>query len=410
MTFDENAGHWTSADSATLPPAGGPRAEGETPPTMRTLAGDNSETTGPVLDAAESGQCISASPGRANVSARASASTWAPAPKKREGHNRDGTHLRFALAADHAIPDAEAKELTPDPQPHPAKVVAPEGAKEPARARAAKSGTASSMRAPHANNDHGHMFSDLRVEAAVIDDGSGLVSDDAQTESAAPHPLNASPLVAEIVETWRQRQAMVEARKRLILQAKALCRRMTAGDKAAADAIYAAGAPILDPFMEAMAPFGARQAALDKHMVKLAKRLPVADFAAGVKGFGHAGLAKAVGELGDLTCYEKGVAGIWKRAGLAVIDGQRQRRVTGDAALIHGYAPARRSVFWNIAAAMLKGQGTGEAAGPYRLIYDERKAYERSRVETDGHAHNRALRYMTKRLLRELWRAWRDAA
>jgi hypothetical protein len=27
---------------------------------------------------------------------------------------------------------------------------------------------------------------------------------------------------------------------------------------------------------------------------------------------------------------------------------------------------------------------------------------------SDGHVHNRAKRYMEKRLIRDLWRAWRD--
>lgn len=48
-------------------------------------------------------------------------------------------------------------------------------------------------------------------------------------------------------------------------------------------------------------------------------------------------------------------------------------------------------------------------SGPLRLLYDERKAYEAGRVETPAHAHNRAKRYIEKRLIRDLWRAWRAA-
>lgn len=275
---------------------------------------------------------------------------------------------------------------------------------------------------PSATDDTGY-FADGRdaqkFDACVNGEG-GLqkrAADGLSNAAALPSPLDASPLVSEIVETWRRRQAFVEARRKLILQGKALCRRMTGGDKSAADVIYTAAVNGTDAYatiivgamLRAQEPLTVEINALDRHMVKLAKRLPVAEWAAAQKGFGIPGLGKTVGELGDLSAYHKGVAGVWKRAGLAVIDGGRQRKVAGDAALLHGYAPGRRSTFWNIAAAMLKGQGTGDASGPWRLIYDARKAMEIERVETPMHAHNRAMRFMTKRLLRELHRQWARA-
>ena len=100
-----------------------------------------------------------------------------------------------------------------------------------------------------------------------------------------------------------------------------------------------------------------------------------------------------------------------KRAGLALVDGERQRKSTNvEKALAMGYSPQRRSVFYNIGDSLLKSQGKEENAGPYRKIYDLRKAYERPNVESDGHAHNRAMRYMTKRLVRDLHKHWLEVA
>jgi hypothetical protein len=358
--------------------------------------------------------------GRASAVSRGSAMTDTPAPTERDD-------APVVVAADRARGGAPetVNRLAPGQPPQPAgdggettaKLCPRESASSPVPsphhsphgARAANRRAAETLRLdpPRATDD---------PDAVVVEDGGRFRSaGNCQVVNAAVHPLDASPLIVEIVNKWRERQAMVRARQRLILQAKALCRRMTDGDKVAADRLHSAAARgddidamlILEPFFEGAAPFTRRINQLDRHLEKLAARLPVADTARAVRGFGLGGLAKTVGELGDLSAYTKAEAGVWKRAGLAVIDGGRQRRVSGDAALVHGYAPERRSVFWNIAEAMLKGQGKDDAAGPYRRIYDARKALERPRVASDAHAHARAMRFMTKRLLRDLTRAWR---
>jgi hypothetical protein len=66
----------------------------------------------------------------------------------------------------------------------------------------------------------------------------------------------------------------------------------------------------------------------------------------------------------------------------------------------------RRSVIWNQAESLFKAQGKDENALPYRVIYDDRKAHELARGLGPKHAHNRAMRHMTKALLRDLWREW----
>ena len=225
-----------------------------------------------------------------------------------------------------------------------------------------------------------------------------------------------APIIAEIREQWRRRQAWHRAEKSLTLQAKALCRRLAeGGDKKEADTIYNAaigkGAhPMAEiafgaifPLVEARDGVEKHRKMVEKRLVKLAKSLPIAPWVESARGVGLASLAAIVGEAGDLAAYDN-PAKLWKRMGLAVIDGERQRRVTGVKALDHGYSPARRSVMWNLGACIVK------AGGPLKQIYDARKVYEAERVETKMHAHNRAQRYVEKRFLRDLWSQWRRAA
>lgn len=257
-----------------------------------------------------------------------------------------------------------------------------------------------------------------RLKKSRRKDGGELVQFSGDSNVQTPHDQFANPLVAEIAELWRQRQNMVEAQRKLTLQAHAICRRFTAGDKADAQKLYAAITKGKDHHLSASAsaaclailtaqePLIAQRAAFERALAKLGKRLPIAHMADRIRGVSHGTLATIVGELGDLSAYEKGIAGVWKRAGLAVIDGERQRMKAGDAALIHGYSPMRRSVFWNIGGALMKAQSTGEGEMPYRALYDERKAHELGRGLPKAHAHNRAMRHMTKALLRDLWREW----
>lgn len=239
----------------------------------------------------------------------------------------------------------------------------------------------------------------------------------------------ADPLVQEVVELWRSRQDMVRAQQRLTLQVKSICRRFArrampdatpTQNRAAAEKLYTAltkgddthpqyedaHASTIGLFL-ARAPLEDQRLAYEKHLTKLGAQLPIAHMCDGIPGFGHIALAKVVGECGDLSAY-KSVSAVWKRAGLAVINGERQRRVSGDAALLHGYSPERRAVFWNIGNSLVRS-GSGDTPSAYRLIYDERKAYEAAKpeVETAGHAHNRAMRYMTKVLLKNLTLEWR---
>lgn len=236
--------------------------------------------------------------------------------------------------------------------------------------------------------------------------------------------------IPAIIELYRRRVDWHRAEKSLTLQAKAVCRRLCAGDKSEADVLFAAvedhaehpmafkAQMWIAPFLEARGQFAEKRKEAEKALAKMAATLPCAPWVESIRGFGILSLAQIVGEAGDLCGYSN-PAKLWKRMGLAVINGGRQRRVTGDEALVHGYSPARRSVMWNVGQCVFKAQSakvdkeTGEVirpAGHYRALYDTRKELEQTRCETKKHAHNRACRYMEKRLLRDLWRAWNGKA
>lgn len=239
---------------------------------------------------------------------------------------------------------------------------------------------------PHAR---GNLGGDVASDVA-----DGLTSGDALVVSA----------VGDIIVHHRRYEDLRRAHQRLDLQVKAIKR--FAGE----------GAPVeawLEPYHAAMVPLASAADAEAKYLSKMAKRLPVAGWAEGISGLSDRFLALVIGEAGRPINDYRSPAALWKRMGMAVIDGGRQRRVTGDAALIHGYVPRRRALMWNIGESILKQQirkneaGERYAIGDYGQVYIDRRAYE---AEKNGekYSHARAKRYMEKRLLRELWKAWRD--
>lgn len=156
--------------------------------------------------------------------------------------------------------------------------------------------------------------------------------------------------------------------------------------------------------------FDQLRAGAEKDMVKLVKALPVYPWAEGVRGFGALSLACIVGEAGDLAAYAN-PSKLWKRMGLAVMGDVRQgglaKGAPADAWVEHGYSARRRSTMWVIGDCLIKSNRDGA----YRTLYLDRKEYELQRDPEMKpiKAHRRAQRYMEKRLLRDLWRAWREA-
>jgi hypothetical protein len=258
----------------------------------------------------------------------------------------------------------------------------------------------------------------------------------------------AQSAITQIVYFWRLRQRWHRAEKALVLQGKALCRALADGDKDVGSKLYDSveDGTCLDeatvlaviPFVEAQRRLETDRLALEKNLAKLARKLPAYEFVKNARGVGDLSYAAIVGEAGDISSYRT-VSGLWKRMGLAVIQGERQRRVTNaELALEHGYSPARRSVMWNVGGGLIRGMGRGlrPQVGQdlstvegiewtvWAKLFVERcrfecardpvkfpmKTAEKNGVEVESypkHAQNRAKRYVEKRFLRKLFAEWR---
>lgn len=175
-------------------------------------------------------------------------------------------------------------------------------------------------------------------------------------------------------------------------------------------------APIILNSATARHAWDVHRTQVEKRMRQLARTLPVYEWVNSIAGFGDLGLAIIVGEVGDIGTYATKER-LWKRCGLAVIEGERQqRRSDPEEAKAHGYNPRRRAEIWTLADSMFRHQWRGEkdgvaphAIGPYGEIYARRKAHTETREWTMGRRDNDARRVMTKVLLEDLWRVWRGA-
>lgn len=251
-------------------------------------------------------------------------------------------------------------------------------------------------------------------------------------------------LIPRIRALWRMRQQWHCAEKKLVLQAKAICRAHTEGDKDAAKDLFdqiANGATDVDanlsivqaPFLAAIAHFRELRKPLEKELARLAGELPIAEWIKATPGIALPGLASIVGEAGDLSNYSTH-SKLWKRMGMApftkngVTRSGKQWKIAGGLSSADwtefGYKSTRRSVMFVIEDSMYR------AKGPYREVYLARKESLRQRAESRGltvapsakipdkrraefislgHIDQDAKRYMGKRLLKHLWQAWRRA-
>ncbi len=285
---------------------------------------------------------------------------------------------------------------------------------------------------------------------------SGAQSHCDQVNSAEAPTVNYAATIAEIKHWHRQRVFAMDQRKRSDLALGAFMRSqlgwsrslpkaeadsiseraadlVALGEKVAkgkatgiGDSVFAQWSPVILASIRGRAHWDAIESAATKEMERLASSLPVwTSFGEGVRGFGARSLAVIVGETGDIGSYAT-VAKLWKRMGLAVMNGVRQgglrKTASAEDWIAHGYSARRRSYMFVIGDVLVKNKGT------YREVYLARKEYEREQAAvrglivapsakipvarkaefiSDGHIHKRSQRYMEKRLLRDLWQAWR---
>jgi hypothetical protein len=249
--------------------------------------------------------------------------------------------------------------------------------------------------------------------------GSPASPGERATNGLLPPRVEVSPLavVSALREMHRQRQDYQNAEMRMTLQIKAIKRRTHARAgcakklHAGCEGVYEIETPTTTLLSASQAPLIVQRKLFEREMQKAVKGLPIWPWALSVRGFGPLGLAQIVAECGDLTGYPS-PAHLWSRMGVGLGPNRE--------AFYEGRNPARRGILHNIGESLIK------ACGPYKTVYDERKAFEatkpacRRQFKTGGecfdpetglcrkaHLHNRAKRYMEKRLLRDLWRAWR---
>lgn len=142
---------------------------------------------------------------------------------------------------------------------------------------------------------------------------------------------------------------------------------------------------------------------LGKKMETLAKELPVYEWALACRGLGTLSVAQIIGETGDLSNYAT-ISRVWKRLGLAVIKGQRQRKTTDqDLAIEMGYDPERRAIMWIVGDNLIRGSNP-----VYKPFYDTEKVRlaEAWPEASPIHRHRAAHRHMEKEFLLDLWREW----
>jgi len=169
-------------------------------------------------------------------------------------------------------------------------------------------------------------------------------------------------------------------------------------------------------------------------MEKIAKQLPVWEWAEPVMGFGAKGLAIIVAETTtasaplSFSSYTKGIDGIYSRLGFASYglpdDGAqlalstwkrqswRPRALTSDEWIEHPFKSSRYAEMFVLAESMFKIQSDKRffptEAGPYRQAYNARRerTVETHPDWTKKHSHRDAMRVMFKALIADLYAAW----
>ncbi|MEW6330195.1 MAG: hypothetical protein AB1560_01910 [Pseudomonadota bacterium] len=234
-------------------------------------------------------------------------------------------------------------------------------------------------------------------------------------------------LISLITETARNRNLYMRCANSMNNRMKAECRHAVADSDMSYAQVVAASKTLIEalpdgehpkltprlimvlkPLLDTRKQYHDLRADHEKQLRKLARQLPVWPWVETVNGFAELGLALIVAEAGDLNNYPN-PAKLWKRFGYAPIKGKAcstWRRTGGLSAedwVSAGYSPRRRSLMFTIGDSLIKKQNE------YREIYLARKAVEQLKAPEASKMlwHRRAQRYMEKRLLRDLWRAWR---
>lgn len=275
--------------------------------------------------------------------------------------------------------------------------------------------------APPATNFDGQLCSDTPCVCAV--DGGDVGQDSSETHGKCAN------VVPDIIELYRRRKTLVRARTSLTLQISAQDRTLAVARHRRDGIELPKGGKFPKPNLEDQATtaemypqlFQCREILdeaikdIEKRLKKMTRTLPVWPWAADVRGLAEISLASIIGEAGDLSQYSS-PAKLWKRMGVGLFDkgdGEfvaQRKFANAEIAELAGYNPERRAALFVVGDCFIRAGGRGRV-NPYATLYrwQRRKYRRRPEVKTKIHAHKMAHRWMEKRLLRNLWRAWRDA-
>ncbi len=147
--------------------------------------------------------------------------------------------------------------------------------------------------------------------------------------------------------------------------------------------------------------FEMMEAELDNDIAEMVELESIYPFVSELKGIGPTLSAKLIAMI-DIERAPT-VSALWRYAGYAVINGERERPTKGEK--LH-YNKRLKTTCYLIATSFMR------CSSPYRDIYDEaREHYDKTQPEwTKGHKHNASLRKMIKIFLQHLWLTWREVA
>lgn len=139
---------------------------------------------------------------------------------------------------------------------------------------------------------------------------------------------------------------------------------------------------------------------------RVMRKHPLAAWQKSQKGVGEKQLARLLAAIGDpymneATGQPRTVSALWAYSGLHVKDGGAAKRQKGVKA---NWSTNAKTRAYLISTSCIKTDGE------YRKVYDARREHTATTHPewTPGHSHNDALRVVSKRILRDLWRAARD--
>ncbi len=140
--------------------------------------------------------------------------------------------------------------------------------------------------------------------------------------------------------------------------------------------------------------------AVDLQLKRLARQHFMADWIDAQVGIALPGFGRLMGITAPLDNFAT-VSKLWKYLGLHVTEGHAPKRERG---VKLDYSPQGRTLCHQLGDSIVK-----VGRGPYRELYDMKKAYyEAERPDwTQARRHNAAMRYAVKALIKNMWVEWR---